>query len=193
MEAGLDAGPLKALPAHGSPGRLRIAPVDLKLRAREPADDDSLVRLFTQPRCRAGLITPPFENAAEISRRLPIHRPDTLEIVAARRDVAIGYAGVFPGAVSRRHVGEISVFVHDEFHGLGVGALLLKGAIASAEILLRIERIELLVRTTNLPAIALYSRFGFIAEGRHCGYARLDGVDIDVLTMARMRPAAAAK
>ena len=187
MDIGVNAGPSPARPAAISARTIRNLPLGLRLRAREISDSETLFHLFNQPLCRHGLVTEPFASSEDFARRLPPHRPNTVEIVATLRDVAIGYAGVFPGFEARSHVGEISVFVHDNFHGLGVGALLVGSVIAAAETLLRLDRLELVVRAGNDSAIALYGRFGFVEEGRHHGFARLDGIDIDVISMARRR------
>jgi len=42
------------------------------------------------------------------------------------------------------------------------------------------------VRVDNAPAIALYRRFGFTAEGTCVRYLRMDGAWFDALLMARL-------
>ncbi len=42
------------------------------------------------------------------------------------------------------------------------------------------------MRSDNAPAIALYRRFGFVAEGTCRNYMCVDGVDYDALLMARL-------
>jgi putative acetyltransferase len=51
-----------------------------------------------------------------------------------------------------------------------------------------ILRIELTVYADNVPAIALYRKFGFEIEGRHRGYAMRDGRYVDAFAMARIHP-----
>jgi putative acetyltransferase len=49
----------------------------------------------------------------------------------------------------------------------------------------RVEKIELIVRSTNQPAIRLYRKFGFVEEGRFRNRVRLaDGDYIDDVSMA---------
>ena len=49
-------------------------------------------------------------------------------------------------------------------------------------------RLELTVYADNLPAIALYRKFGFEVEGTHRAYAMRDGRYVDALCMARLHP-----
>jgi putative acetyltransferase len=48
-----------------------------------------------------------------------------------------------------------------------------------------VSKIELLVRSTNAPAIRLYRSSGFVEEGRHRNRVRLrDGRFVDDIAMA---------
>ena len=77
--------------------------------------------------------------------------------------------------------------VRDDWQGKGVGTALLGAAIDLADNWLNVERIELSVYTDNVPAIALYERFGFKIEGTHHRYAFREGGYVDAHTMARLR------
>jgi putative acetyltransferase len=82
---------------------------------------------------------------------------------------------------------DLTVAVHPDWQGQGVGARLFDGLFAAAGAMSpKIERIELAVREGNTGAIRLYERLGFVQEGRHPGRVRLpDGrVEMD-LTMAK--------
>jgi putative acetyltransferase len=52
---------------------------------------------------------------------------------------------------------------------------------------MNISRIELEVFTDNAPAIALYTKCGFVTEGTCRQYAYRDGEQVDVHIMARIR------
>ena len=83
---------------------------------------------------------------------------------------------------------DLTVAVHPDWQGKGLGARLFEGLFEAATAMSpRIERIELAVREGNLGAIRLYQRLGFVIEGRHPGRVRLpDGrVEMD-LTMAKL-------
>ena len=82
---------------------------------------------------------------------------------------------------------DLTVAVHPDWQGRGVGARLFQGLfVAAGAMSPKIERIELAVREGNTGAIRLYERMGFVLEGRHPGRVRLpDGrIEMD-LTMAK--------
>jgi ribosomal protein S18 acetylase RimI-like enzyme len=82
---------------------------------------------------------------------------------------------------------DLTVAVHPDVQGRGVGAALFEALFAAAEALTpRIERVELLCRHGNLRAVRLYQRLGFVIEGRFPRRVRLpDGTIEDDLAMAR--------
>ena len=55
--------------------------------------------------------------------------------------------------------------VHDEFQRRGIGAALLAALIEAADRWFNLRRLELTVYVDNEPAIALYTKFGFVIEG----------------------------
>ena len=69
----------------------------------------------------------------------------------------------------------------------GVGTALLAAAIDLADRWLQLRRLELQVYADNAAGIALYTRQGFVEEGRHRDYAFRDGSFVDALSMARIR------
>jgi len=82
---------------------------------------------------------------------------------------------------------DLTVAVHPDWQGRGVGARLFEGLFAAAAAMTpAIERIELAVREGNDGALRLYERMGFVIEGHHPGRVRLpDGrVETDI-TMAK--------
>ncbi|MDX2346988.1 MAG: GNAT family N-acetyltransferase [Legionella sp.] len=72
------------------------------------------------------------------------------------------------------HVGSLGMGVLASHRGHGLGAALIKAALEQAK-QKGLTRIELNVRENNQPAIALYKKLGFIAEGRHINAACIDG------------------
>jgi putative acetyltransferase len=78
--------------------------------------------------------------------------------------------------------------VRDDWQGRGVGTALLGAVIDLADRWLQLRRLELQVYADNAAGIALYVRHGFIEEGRHRDFAFRDGVFVDALTLARLRP-----
>lgn len=83
------------------------------------------------------------------------------------------------------HVGWISVEVHPNAQGIGVGRALCEALIAASDAL-GVLRLELYVRADNHRAIALYQALGFTAEGLRQGFVRLaDGALIDDWCLVR--------
>ena len=79
----------------------------------------------------------------------------------------------------------MNIVVHPGCTGRGIGAALMTDLVWWAQTGSQVGKIELLVRSTNAPAIALYRRFGFKREGRLVGRVRLaDGRLLDDLAMA---------
>jgi putative acetyltransferase len=83
---------------------------------------------------------------------------------------------------------DLTVAVHPDFQGRGVGAVLFEALfVAATKLTPRIERIELMCREGNLNAVRLYQRLGFVIEGRFQGRVRLkDGTVEDDLAMAKV-------
>lgn len=83
------------------------------------------------------------------------------------------------------HVGWMSVEVHPNAQGIGVGRALCQ-ALISASDALGVLRLELYVRADNARAIALYLSLGFAMEGLRRGFVRLaDGSFVDDWCMVR--------
>jgi putative acetyltransferase len=82
---------------------------------------------------------------------------------------------------------DLTVAVHPDWQGRGVGARLFEGLFAAAAAMTpAIERIELAVREGNPGALRLYQRMGFVIEGRHPRRVRLpDGTVETDITMAK--------
>ncbi len=69
----------------------------------------------------------------------------------------------------------------------GIGSAILAALVGAADDWLDLKRLELTVFADNAHAIALYERFGFVAEGTLRAYAYRAGCYADCLTMARLR------
>jgi len=81
---------------------------------------------------------------------------------------------------------DLTVAVHPDWQGKGLGAMLFQAAIDAARTMAPpVTRLELMVREGNAGAIALYKRLGFVIEGRFAGRVRLpDGTIEDDLAIA---------
>lgn len=81
------------------------------------------------------------------------------------------------------HIGSLGIGVLASYRGHGIGKALIKTALQKAEEK-GLTRIELTVRENNKPAIALYEKFGFVAEGVHKNGVCIDGVYENHIFMA---------
>lgn len=110
--------------------------------------------------------------------------------VAVTDDSVVGWCDLRPKtAPTLRHTAVLGMGIVAACRGLGIGSRLLASALELADAR-GIRRSELLVRSDNAPAIALYRKFGFAEEGTCRNYMCIDGVDFDALLMARLDPAA---
>jgi ribosomal protein S18 acetylase RimI-like enzyme len=78
----------------------------------------------------------------------------------------VGHAFLDPmKMLGNAHVFVLNIVVHPGETGRGTGSRLLQHALDWARANPSLNRIELLVRSTNARAIALYRKFGFFEEG----------------------------
>jgi putative acetyltransferase len=81
---------------------------------------------------------------------------------------------------------ELTVAVHPDFQGRGIGALLFEALFAEARKQPGLTRVELFCREGNVHAVRLYQRLGFVIEGRLVHRVTLaDGTVEDDLAMAK--------
>ena len=83
------------------------------------------------------------------------------ELLHEDGDLIAGYVGLW-FAVDEAHI--VSIAVREAYRGLGLGELLLMGAIELA-MARRAQRVALEARITNSPAHALYEKYGFERVG----------------------------
>lgn len=107
-------------------------------------------------------------------------------VVAEENGKVAGHAFLEPMRLAaNRHVFQLNIVVHPRFKGRGIGTALMIELISWAQARAQVGKIELLVRSTNTRALALYRRFGFAREGRLVGrIKRPDGKLVDDLVMA---------
>jgi len=104
-------------------------------------------------------------------------------LVATKGSTIVGWCDV--GRRERegfRHTAELGMGLRAEVRGSGLGSRLLKRTIALCR-RRRIEKLELQVYASNVPARRLYEKFGFDVEGRRVRARKLDGRYDDVVLM----------
>lgn len=115
-----------------------------------------------------------------------------INLIADLNGRAIGHLALLPRQKLReKHIADLAISVHSEHHGQGVGSQLMAAALELADNWLNMIRLELQVYSDNDGAIALYKKFDFSIEGEHKYASFSEGRYRDLLTMARLRLAAA--
>lgn len=166
--------------------------MDATIRAAVVDDAAALIAYLTRLGIERPLtlsaIAPPPTLAAERAWIADHQRPNSRLLVAAIGDTVVGVANATGGQRwSDQHVATVGLSVDLAWRGAGLGGRLLAALVAWAETA-PLRRLQLEVLANNPRAIGLYERHGFRHEGARRGAACIDGVDIDVLLMARRRP-----
>lgn len=81
------------------------------------------------------------------------------------------------------HVAQLTIALHPDWQGKGVGMLLMEALITWAEHDPTLEKIELNVRATNIRALKLYKKWGFRLEGFLTRHLKTKSGYIDDLVM----------
>jgi len=88
-------------------------------------------------------------------------------LVAEAEGQIVGHGMLDPLPLSAvRHVVHLTLVAHPGWQGQGVGGALLRSLIEWARNAPSVEKIELNVRSSNTPALALYCKMGFVEMGR---------------------------
>jgi putative acetyltransferase len=107
-------------------------------------------------------------------------------IVAEDNQRIVGHALLDPMRLKAiSHVFRLTIVVHPGFQNRGIGDRLMRDLMNWATQAPHVQKIELLVRSTNERAIRLYSRLGFVEEGRFRKRVQLvNGTFVDDIAMA---------
>ena len=169
------------------------AATGLSVRRSRVADAEAYARMMSHPEVFPNLLQMPWASADQWQARLTEScavGSSHVQIVAEADGRVVGAAGLHPIGASprKRHSMALGINVDADWHGRGVGKLLMQSLCDYADNWLGLLRIELDVYADNRRAQALYERFGFVREGvRRCEALR-DGVYVDGWLMARLNP-----
>ena len=107
-------------------------------------------------------------------------------LVAEEGGRIVGHAFLEPmGLRAIRHVCRLTLVVHPGQDGRGIGTQMMGALTDWARKAPAVQKVELMVRSTNDRARRLYEKFGFVEEGRFRNRIRLaDGSYIDDVAMA---------
>jgi RimJ/RimL family protein N-acetyltransferase len=164
------------------PSDVRIVPIARHHLAGFHAAVDSVAR---ERRFLAMLEAPSFVR----TRRFVLDslKAGAIHVVAvAGYDEVVGWCDLRPKAApTLRHSAVLGMGLVASYRGMGLGAQMLAATLERAPAA-GLSRAELIVRTDNAAAIALYRRFQFTEEGTLQDYMRVDGVSYSALMMARL-------
>jgi L-phenylalanine/L-methionine N-acetyltransferase len=163
-------------------------PAGLIIRAREPSDWEEIAALTDLPKVRWGTLRLPYTRKDQWRKMMENTPDERTGIVAVLDQRIVGSADIFQHKGRRRHVGEIGMCVHDDFHRRSIGSALVAALIDVTDNWLDLKRLELTVYVDNKAAIRLYEKSGFEVEGTLRGHAFRAGKYVDSFFMARLRP-----
>jgi ribosomal protein S18 acetylase RimI-like enzyme len=131
----------------------------------------------------AFLEAPPIEQARQfVEGNIAAGIPQYVALFAG--DV-VGWCDIRPKKLPGfEHVGVLGMGVHPEHRGRGLGRSLMDATLRAAQ-KAGVQRVELEVFASNVPAIALYLRSGFVIEGCKRRTRYLDEKYDDLILMAR--------
>lgn len=160
-----------------------MAPIAIRdARIGDLAGYHSCLASVAEERRFLGLVeAPPFENSEKWMRS--VLQAGYPFLVVADAEVVVGWCDVGPREREGfRHTAELGMGLAAQVRGLGVGSRLLEATLQRSREL-PIEKLELQVYGSNIPACRLYERFGFAVEGVRLRARKLDGIYDDVVLM----------
>lgn len=164
----------------------------ISIRATRPADAPAILQVHLAAAANGGgLAREPDEmDPAGIEAALARPFANGVALIAWIGGRAAGeiHASRLGPRQFAHNLTDLTVAVHPDFQGRGVGAALFEALFAEARRLTpRIERVELFCREGNAGALRLYERLGFTLEGRFPRRVRLrDGTVEDDLAFAKL-------
>jgi ribosomal protein S18 acetylase RimI-like enzyme len=106
------------------------------------------------------------------------------QFVALVEGRVVGWCDITPRKLEGfRHCAELGMGVLQQYRGMGIGERLVIAALQKAQEK-GLERIELEVYASNVPAIKLYEKMGFAVEGVRKKARKIDGKYDDLVDMA---------
>jgi RimJ/RimL family protein N-acetyltransferase len=114
--------------------------------------------------------------------------PNSITLVAECGEQVVGWCDVTPrDSDDLRHTGSLGMALLPAFRDQGLGRRILDATIQAAQAA-GVSRIELRLLASNVRALALYERCGFVQIGREPAQRADGGTPVDVLTMALVLP-----
>lgn len=157
-------------------------------RSAVPADAGALRDVTSDDRATSDYGSPVWVGSDWWEHRIKRTVNNGLFLVAECDSQIVGFLELFVDTSDwmRRHVGVLSLCVHENFRNFGIGRALMDVGIEQADSYLGLIRIELFVWVSNEPAIRLYESLDFFREGLHVAFGYRKGNHENALSMARI-------
>jgi RimJ/RimL family protein N-acetyltransferase len=150
---------------------LNIAYIKLKdgrtllIREFQIEDKEKFIKMYESLSAEAVRWGMPPYNRERLEKGWLSNLQNLISIVAFYKDEIVGHAQIFKFPHPRlKATGDLIVYLHQDFHGVGLGTMMLSKSIELAK-KEGLHRIGLTVVADNKPAINLYKKFGFKIEG----------------------------
>ena len=151
------------------------------IKAIAPDDKEDLVRFYAtlSPEVLKWAL-PPYDRA-RVERFFG--SPELIGLVASSGGKVVGHPHIFRYASRMSHLGELIIYLNQDFQNVGLGTAMMKRALQMAKEK-GLHRVQLSVILGNDSAVRLYEKVGFRREGvRAHGYTDEDGRYYDALEM----------
>lgn len=164
-----------------------VADVPVVIRARRETDLAAVTAIHNCPQARWGTLSIPFYSQSRAAKHAAENSGLVTLLVACVDGVVVGEAALVRNALPRRsHAGSIGIMLHDDWQGRGIGTKLFGAVVDLADNWMGLRRLELGVYDDNLPAIALYKKFGFAIEALESQDVFRDGAIVNSYIMGRL-------
>lgn len=115
-----------------------------------------------------------------------IQENDLAQYYLVKDGIVIGWCDILPKSFEgMKHVGNLGMGLLANYRGKGLGSRLLETTMQHAKSKNGIEKIELEVFESNINAIRLYNKYGFIQEGKRFKARKLDGKYDNIILMGK--------
>lgn len=164
---------------------------EMTIKRAEPDDEVSMAQMLdvvAREEKYIGLLVGPTPDEVRAYWEQPTSQNNIVLIAFDDDDQAIGWVNIDPGNLEIfRHVAGLGMGILPAHRGKGLGTRLMNVAMDAAWDL-GIERIELRVYASNIRAIKLYEKVGFVLEGVERQARFLHGNWDDITNMAILNP-----
>lgn len=159
----------------------------IKIRNAELKDLPKIVEIYNST-IESRMVTADTSPVDVESRKVWFHqhnekRPLKVVELEGRICAWVSYQN-FYGRPAYQKTAEVSIYLHQDTRGKGLGAILLDKAIEDCPSL-DIENLLAFIFSHNVPSIKLFEKFGFGQWGFLPGVAELDSVKRDLVIMGR--------